>query len=88
MKTNSMTMLAVAMAISANADITSVSGVYPHLAMLNDEGECGTGAVVPWAGDLWKNGTASAAYWLWRRCSMEENGFIARRHFSQFRAGF
>ena len=31
----------------------SVSGVYPHLAMFNDEGECGTGAVVPWAGDLW-----------------------------------
>ena len=32
---------------------TCVSGVYPHLAMFNDEGECGTGAVVPWAGDLW-----------------------------------
>ena len=30
-----------------------VSGVYPHLAMFNDEGECGTGAVVPWAGLLW-----------------------------------
>ena len=30
-----------------------VSGVYPHLAMYNEEGECGTGAVVPWAGDLW-----------------------------------
>jgi len=30
-----------------------VSGVYPHLAMFNDEGECGTGAVVPWAGRLW-----------------------------------
>ena len=30
-----------------------ISGVYPHLAMFNDEGECGTGAVVPWAGDLW-----------------------------------
>ncbi len=32
---------------------TCVSGVYPHLAMFNDEGECGTGAVVPWAGSLW-----------------------------------
>ena len=32
---------------------TCISGVYPHLAMFNDEGECGTGAVVPWAGDLW-----------------------------------
>ena len=31
----------------------SHSGVYPHLAMFNKEGECGTGAVVPWAGDLW-----------------------------------
>lgn len=31
----------------------SVSGIYPHLAMFNDEGECGTGAVVPWANRLW-----------------------------------
>lgn len=31
----------------------SVSGIYPHLAMYNNEGECGTGAVVPWAGKLW-----------------------------------
>ena len=30
-----------------------VDGIYPHLAMSNDEGECGTGAVVPWAGSLW-----------------------------------
>lgn len=30
-----------------------ISGVYPHLAYYNDEGECGTGAVVPWAGSLW-----------------------------------
>ena len=29
------------------------SGIYPHLAMFNNEGECGTGAVVPWAGRLW-----------------------------------
>lgn len=29
------------------------SGVYPQLAMYNNEGECGTGAVVPWAGKLW-----------------------------------
>ena len=35
------------------ASNSAVSGVYPHLAMFNDEGECGTGAVVPWAGDLW-----------------------------------
>lgn len=31
----------------------SISGVYPRLAYYNDEGECGTGAVVPWAGSLW-----------------------------------
>ena len=30
-----------------------VSGIYAHLAMFNDEGECGTGAVVPWADRLW-----------------------------------
>jgi len=32
---------------------TGISGIHPHLAMENDEGECGTGAVVPWAGRLW-----------------------------------
>lgn len=31
----------------------AVSGIHPHLAMWNDEGECGVGAVVPWAGQLW-----------------------------------
>jgi hypothetical protein len=31
----------------------NVSGVYPHLTMYNDGGECGIGAVVPWAGKLW-----------------------------------
>ena len=30
-----------------------VAGVYPHLAMMNNNGECGTGAVVPWADRLW-----------------------------------
>ncbi|MBQ7180541.1 MAG: hypothetical protein IJR87_04530 [Bacteroidaceae bacterium] len=29
------------------------SGIYPSLAFFNDEHECGTGAVVPWAGRLW-----------------------------------
>lgn len=28
------------------------SGIYPHLAYFNNEGECGTGAVVPWADRL------------------------------------
>ncbi len=31
----------------------SFSGIYPHLATFNDETECGTGAVVPWADRLW-----------------------------------
>lgn len=31
----------------------SISGIYPSLAMFNNENECGTGAVVPWNGDLW-----------------------------------
>ncbi|MDR1666545.1 MAG: hypothetical protein LBS03_02475 [Bacteroidales bacterium] len=31
----------------------SFSGIYPHLAYYNEEGECGTGAVVPWADRLW-----------------------------------
>ena len=30
-----------------------ISGIYPHLAMFNKEGECGTGAVVAWADRLW-----------------------------------
>lgn len=29
------------------------SGIYPHLSFFNNEGECGTGSVVPWAGKLW-----------------------------------
>jgi hypothetical protein len=31
----------------------NISGIYPHLSYYNNEGECGTGAVVPWAGKLW-----------------------------------
>ena len=30
----------------------NVSGIYPHLAFYNDEDDCGTGAVVPWADRL------------------------------------
>ena len=30
-----------------------LSGIYPHLAMYNNEDECGTGAVMPWADRLW-----------------------------------
>ena len=35
------------------AEPVEISGIYPHLAMYNWEGECGTGAVVPWADRLW-----------------------------------
>lgn len=38
---------------TSQAQQVQVSGIYPHLAMFNDEGECGTGAVVPWADKLW-----------------------------------
>jgi hypothetical protein len=31
----------------------NISGIYPHLAYYNSQGECGTGAVVPWADRLW-----------------------------------
>ncbi|MGB0767198.1 MAG: hypothetical protein ACPGYV_05770 [Phycisphaeraceae bacterium] len=31
----------------------NIGGVYPHLAVMNNEGECGIGAVVPWADRLW-----------------------------------
>jgi len=34
------------------ADV-NFSGIYPALASFNGEGECGTGAVVNWAGKLW-----------------------------------
>ena len=36
-----------------NKKPVSFSGIYPSLAYYNNEGECGTGAVVPWAGQLW-----------------------------------
>ncbi len=39
--------------LSATANPVQLSGIYPHLAFFNDEGECGTGAVVPWADRLW-----------------------------------
>ena len=38
---------------SAFAAPFELSGIHPHLAMFNDERECGTGAVVPWADRLW-----------------------------------
>jgi hypothetical protein len=38
--------------IAADAPI-QISGIYPGLAAFNPHGECGIGAVVPWAGRLW-----------------------------------
>lgn len=38
---------------ASGAEPKQISGVYPHLTMSNKEGECGTGAVVPWADRLW-----------------------------------
>jgi len=37
----------------AAGEPVSISGIYPSLATFNNEGECGTGAVVPWADRLW-----------------------------------
>ena len=42
-----------ASATSSPARPVEVSGIYPHLAYFNTSGECGTGAVVPWADRLW-----------------------------------
>ena len=40
--------------LPVNANVPdSISGIFPNLASYNQEGECGTGAVVPWAGSLW-----------------------------------
>lgn len=39
--------------LSSNAQHKNFSGIYPNLAMYNNEGECGTGAVVPWNNKLY-----------------------------------
>jgi len=50
----SMTLFALALLPLVAADAPrEVSGIYPHLASYNGGGECGTGAVVPWADRLW-----------------------------------
>ena len=54
MTTIRLALLALTFTAAAHAaEPRSVSGIYPHLAMFNNEGECGTGAVVPWAERLW-----------------------------------
>jgi hypothetical protein len=47
------TFILLALSLAAPAEPISLSGIYPHLAFFNDEGECGTGALVPWADRLW-----------------------------------
>ena len=54
MKTNMMVgAAALSLAAVGFAEPENVGGIYPSLAYYNEEGECGTGAVVPWAGSLW-----------------------------------
>jgi hypothetical protein len=45
--------LHAAFLVTVNAEPKQISGIYPSLAMFNNEAECGTGAVVPWANRLW-----------------------------------
>ncbi len=52
MKSNIL-LLAAFTGLLAAEEPRHVSGIYPGLAMFNNEGECGTGAVVPWADRLW-----------------------------------
>ncbi len=49
----SILLLVVSAPVFADEKPINVSGVYPHLRMWNHEGECGTGAVVLWQGELW-----------------------------------
>jgi hypothetical protein len=46
-------LLAASIGSGKAAQPLQVSGIYPSLATFNEEGECGTGAVVPWADRLW-----------------------------------
>lgn len=52
MKTNLLA-LSLFAGIALAQEPRNISGIYPSLAMFNNEGECGTGAVVPWADRLW-----------------------------------
>lgn len=54
-----------------------ISGINPAIASFNNEGECGTGAVVPWADRLWwltyaphkPSGSSDKLYSLGKDCS-------------------
>jgi hypothetical protein len=64
--------LALVSASHAEDAPLQISGIYPHLATFNEYGECGIGAVVPWAGKLWyltypphfRNGSSDKLYEL------------------------
>lgn len=45
--------LASCTVLSGAEPYRDINGIYPHLAMYNSGGECGTGVVVPWADRLW-----------------------------------
>ncbi len=45
--------LLISLSSTSAQEPISISGIYPHLAYYNQGGECGTGAVVPWADKLW-----------------------------------
>ncbi len=45
--------LALSQTLSFADEPLQISGIYPQLAMFNDQQECGTGAVVPWGDRLW-----------------------------------
>ncbi|NUQ61726.1 MAG: hypothetical protein HUU20_04510 [Pirellulales bacterium] len=57
---------------SSGGDPISISGRYPHLAVLNHGGECGIGAVAVWASKLWAvtypphapRGSDDKLYWI------------------------
>jgi hypothetical protein len=46
-------LLLLPLGLAFSAEPISKSGIYPSLATFNEEGECGTGAVVPWADRVW-----------------------------------
>lgn len=46
--------LGVMLSVTALAQAPlQISGIYPHLASFNNNGECGQGGVVEWAGKIW-----------------------------------
>jgi hypothetical protein len=53
MRILSTALVSLSLTLISAATPAHISGIYPHLTMFNNEGECGTGAVVPWAGRLW-----------------------------------